>query len=63
MATLSGGILDHPCDNDDVKMETIYQTDYIKRGYRRGIIITVIIELLKFSRAALDLLQKINACH
>lgn len=32
MATLAGGILDHPCDNDDVKMETIYQTDYIKRG-------------------------------
>ncbi|XP_018579037.1 uncharacterized protein LOC108917082 [Anoplophora glabripennis] len=32
MATLAGGIIDHPCDNDDIKMETIYQTDYIKRG-------------------------------
>lgn len=32
MAELSGGILDHPCDTYDEKMETIYQTDYIKRG-------------------------------
>lgn len=32
MAALSGEILDHPCDTDDDKMETIYQIDYIKRG-------------------------------
>lgn len=32
MAALSGEILDHPCDTDDEKMETIYQSDYIKRG-------------------------------
>lgn len=32
MALLSGEVLDHPCDTDDVKMETIYQTDYTKRG-------------------------------
>ncbi|KAJ8919382.1 hypothetical protein NQ315_016475 [Exocentrus adspersus] len=37
MATISGEILDHPCDNDDVKMETIYQTDYIKRGYKNAV--------------------------
>lgn len=32
MAMLSGELLDHPCDSDDVKMESIYQTDYVKRG-------------------------------
>lgn len=32
MADLSGAILDHPCDTDDEKMETLYQTDYKKRG-------------------------------
>lgn len=32
MALLSGEVLNHSCDNDDVKMETIYQTDYQKRG-------------------------------
>nr|CAH7760306.1 unnamed protein product [Callosobruchus chinensis] len=32
MAILSSDILDHPCDDDDEKMETIYQTDYIKKG-------------------------------
>ncbi|KAG5868504.1 hypothetical protein JTB14_001723 [Gonioctena quinquepunctata] len=32
MAILSSDILDHPCDDDDEKMETIYQTDYVKKG-------------------------------
>ncbi|XP_028129962.1 uncharacterized protein LOC114325999 [Diabrotica virgifera virgifera] len=32
MAILSSDILDHPCDTDDDKMKTIYQTDYIKKG-------------------------------
>lgn len=32
MAILASDILDHPCDNDDEKMETIYQTDFIKKG-------------------------------
>lgn len=32
MRDLSNGILDHPCDDDDTKLETIYQTDYKKRG-------------------------------
>ncbi|KAJ8964022.1 hypothetical protein NQ314_005162, partial [Rhamnusium bicolor] len=32
MSIMSNDVLDHPCDNDDEKMETIYQTDYIKRG-------------------------------
>lgn len=32
MAILVNEMLDHPCDTDDEKMQTIYQTDYIKRG-------------------------------
>ncbi|KAJ8965694.1 hypothetical protein NQ317_009896 [Molorchus minor] len=32
MAIHSNNALDHPCDTDDEKMETIYQTDYTKRG-------------------------------
>lgn len=32
MATLANEMLDHSCDRDDDKMETIYQTDYVKRG-------------------------------
>ncbi|KAF7277442.1 hypothetical protein GWI33_007279, partial [Rhynchophorus ferrugineus] len=32
MAVLVGDILDHPCDTDDEKMKTIYETDYVKRG-------------------------------
>ncbi|KAF7277443.1 hypothetical protein GWI33_007278, partial [Rhynchophorus ferrugineus] len=31
MAVLVGDILDHPCDTDDEKMKTIYETDYVKR--------------------------------
>lgn len=33
MSVLAGDILDHPCDNDDPKMKTIYQIDYAKRSY------------------------------
>lgn len=32
MAILASDILDNPCDNDDEKMETIYQIDFIKKG-------------------------------
>lgn len=32
MATLANEMLDHSCDTDDEKMESIYQIDYIKRG-------------------------------
>lgn len=32
MAVLVSDILDHPCDTDDEKMKTIYETDYVKRG-------------------------------
>lgn len=32
MLQISNGVLDHPCDDDDTKLETIYQTDYKKRG-------------------------------
>ncbi|CAG9765555.1 unnamed protein product [Ceutorhynchus assimilis] len=32
MAVLVSDILDHPCDTDDEKMQTIYETDYVKRG-------------------------------
>lgn len=32
MAILASDILDYPCDNDDEKMETIYQIDFIKKG-------------------------------
>lgn len=32
MTSLGNGVLDHPCDDDDIKLETIYQTDYTKRG-------------------------------
>lgn len=33
MAVLVSDILDHPCDTDDEKMQTIYQTEFVKRGY------------------------------
>ncbi|ERL94423.1 hypothetical protein D910_11701 [Dendroctonus ponderosae] len=32
MAVLVSDILDHPCDTDDEKMKTVYETDYVKRG-------------------------------
>lgn len=32
MAELTSSILEHECDTIDEKMQTIYQTDYIKRG-------------------------------
>lgn len=32
MAELTGSILEHSCDTIDEKMQTIYQTDYVKRG-------------------------------
>lgn len=32
MAILASDILDHPCDDDDEKMETIYQIDFSKKG-------------------------------
>lgn len=32
MAILANEMLDHPCDTDDEKMQSIYQTDYVKRG-------------------------------
>lgn len=32
MAVLVSDILDHPCDTDDEKMQTIYQTEFVKRG-------------------------------
>lgn len=34
MAELTSSILEHQCDTVDEKMQTIYQTDYIKRGIR-----------------------------
>lgn len=34
MTELSNGILDHPCDDDDTKLQTIYQTDYAKRKFK-----------------------------
>lgn len=34
MAVLVSDILDHPCDTDDEKMLTIYQTEFVKRGNR-----------------------------
>lgn len=38
MAILASDILDHPCDTDDDKMETMYQTHFMKKG--KGIILS-----------------------
>lgn len=40
MAELTSSILEHECDTIDEKMQTIYQTDYIKRGKKPLYIIT-----------------------
>ncbi|CAH1105618.1 unnamed protein product [Psylliodes chrysocephalus] len=32
MAILKSSVLDHPCDNDDEKMETLFQINYLKKG-------------------------------
>lgn len=59
MAEVTNSMLDHPCDTYDEKMETIYQTDYIKRG---TLIMLLVSKLILFFRAKFNAIQKAYAC-